>query len=306
MNEIELLQRAYHRVPGPDDETVARARHRLDAASIAAAVPNRSRPRRLTFVAAGLGLAGITAAAIAALTPPRSPAEHTSPVITGVGTGATTRAVLTAAEYRQAMADAVQNHDYVVVQTEAEPNGVFRYWYDTATSASRLQTAARSGAIVYDMASRPASGGGTDMIEYIGKVNQYAQTRAGTSPVTKPSLPAATPQPTRPTAQDWFRTNVANGNLTVIGPTTIDGRPAIELGFTEGSSAEPGYKTGRIYVDATSYLQLRAVESFGGATHTFDYEYLPRTNENLALLWFSAQPGWQQVAWADLPRGLIS
>src|SRR5579863_887139 len=84
--------------------------------------------------------------------------------------------------------------------------------------------------------------------------------------------------------------------------TTLNGRPAIELTFKEvdriGKTIVNGW-TEYLWVDASTYLPLHDVTTFGGPktpTHAVeDFQYLPPTPANLAKLTPSIPAGFRQV-----------
>jgi hypothetical protein len=84
-----------------------------------------------------------------------------------------------------------------------------------------------------------------------------------------------------------IRTEIANGQFTVIGPTELRGQQAIELTINVPPSNEtpPHVTAERMWVNATTYLPMRGyVRTSNGQQSVFDYVFLPSTPERLAEL----------------------
>jgi hypothetical protein len=98
--------------------------------------------------------------------------------------------------------------------------------------------------------------------------------------------------------------DINHENWTVVGHTELDGHDAIKLSWTDAGSAS------YLWVDASTYLPLREVVSLpvGGpgkmisTTDETDYELLPATPANLALLTTPVPAGFTQTATQVLPE----
>ncbi|MFI5928632.1 hypothetical protein ACIA3K_22055 [Micromonospora sp. NPDC051543] len=80
---------------------------------------------------------------------------------------------------------------------------------------------------------------------------------------------------------------VDSGKVTLVGKERLDGRQTVHLQWLGGpDSAMDAAKTAeesmQIWVDAKSYQPVRVVNKLFSGTTTSDYEWLPRTKENLA------------------------
>ncbi len=84
-----------------------------------------------------------------------------------------------------------------------------------------------------------------------------------------------------------IRSEIARGQLRVIGRTELRGRPAIELGMslTSAPGAAVHVTTARLWVNAGTYLPMRQALRFSdGKQDVTDYAFLPPTPANLANL----------------------
>jgi hypothetical protein len=98
--------------------------------------------------------------------------------------------------------------------------------------------------------------------------------------------------------------DIKHENWTVIGHTKLDGHDAIELSWADAGA------TSHLWVDASTYLPLREVANVpvGGpgkmitTTDETDYELLPATPANLALLAAPIPAGFTQTATQVLPE----
>ena len=84
-----------------------------------------------------------------------------------------------------------------------------------------------------------------------------------------------------------IRTEIANGQFTVIGRTVLHGQQAIELKINvpPSSEAPPHVTAERMWVNATTYLPMRDYTRWSnGQQSVFEYVFLPPTPENLAKL----------------------
>lgn len=91
------------------------------------------------------------------------------------------------------------------------------------------------------------------------------------------------------------RSELANQTYVIVGHATIDGRDALEL-----RRADVPELVDTVWVDATSYLPVRSRLStpvgVGSVTttSTIDYDFLPATPANVALLTPVVPPGYTQ------------
>jgi len=99
-----------------------------------------------------------------------------------------------------------------------------------------------------------------------------------------------------------IRAAVANGTLQLVGKETVDGLDTLHLQLI---GPQRMYRID-MWVDVKTYLPVQeiAVKSGGGtgeaefpAAHavTAKYDWLPRTEENLARLVLTAPPGFERV-----------
>jgi hypothetical protein len=88
---------------------------------------------------------------------------------------------------------------------------------------------------------------------------------------------------------------IASGLWRVVGHTSLDGQPAIQLSET-GHAFEPLPVT--LWVDAQTYLPIRLVSGTADADTgegVTDFSFLPPTAANLALLQVPIPPGYPQA-----------
>jgi len=98
--------------------------------------------------------------------------------------------------------------------------------------------------------------------------------------------------------------DIKHENWTVVGHTELDGHDAIKLSWTDAGSVS------YLWVDASTYLPLREVVNLpvGGpgkmitTTDETDYELLPATPANLALLTTPIPAGFTRTATQVLPE----
>ena len=84
-----------------------------------------------------------------------------------------------------------------------------------------------------------------------------------------------------------IRAEIASGQFTVVGPTELHGRRAVELKINvpPNNEAPPHVTAELMWVDATTYLPMREYTHWSnGQRSVFDYVFLPPTAENLAKL----------------------
>ncbi|WP_326561173.1 hypothetical protein [Micromonospora sp. NBC_01796] len=89
---------------------------------------------------------------------------------------------------------------------------------------------------------------------------------------------------------------LATGTLKLVGEETLDGKATVHLQWVPVPSS-----TTDIWVDAESYLPVRKVSAGPKAIDTVDFEWLPRTPENLAKLEGAAPADYKKLPCAPLP-----
>jgi hypothetical protein len=84
-----------------------------------------------------------------------------------------------------------------------------------------------------------------------------------------------------------IRTEIANGQFTIIGRTELHGQRAIKLKINvpPNNEASPHVTAERMWVNATTYLPMRGdMRMSNGQRSVWDYVFLPPTAERLAKL----------------------
>jgi hypothetical protein len=84
------------------------------------------------------------------------------------------------------------------------------------------------------------------------------------------------------------------GEVQTTGHPLLDGRPTIEL----TAQYPAAHSTLQLFVDASSYLPVKSINSSPGTTVSTDYSYLQASSANLGLLQVPIPPGFRQ---ADQP-----
>jgi hypothetical protein len=310
--ELAELRGAFQAVPGPTADALWQARNQVRVQ----ARPMYSLPRRPShrLIAAG-GLAG--AVAVAALTAvvvsSSTPGTAGGPAAASAGVAAPAPATMTLAALRSTVTSAMSSNHSITysTQTFATKTGTetVRMWQADLDRgpAWRVQSLDKSGRVLDDHATRPSSKPKEQQqIEYIGVVNEYAEWNFTPKPVPNKPAPPTT-QPKAPvSAKDWFQTNLADGNLTLVGPTTLNGKAAILVKSTEGAKSDTYFKTSQMWIDAKTYLPLRDAVTMSGDTTVIDYSYLADNAANRAQLWITPKSSWKKVSSANLPRNLVS
>ena len=100
-----------------------------------------------------------------------------------------------------------------------------------------------------------------------------------------------------------IRAEIADGQFTVVGPTELNGRQAIELQINvpPNNEAPPHVTAARLWVDATTYLPMQQfLQMSNGEQNTADYTFLPPTPENLANLRPEIPAGYTQVGYPQV------
>ncbi|GAB3947842.1 hypothetical protein [Micromonospora vulcania] len=105
---------------------------------------------------------------------------------------------------------------------------------------------------------------------------------------------------------DGLKRALDNGKLTLVGKESVDGKPAVHLQWLGGpDSAMDQAKTTeasmQIWVDSETYLPVRVISKGFGGTTTTNFEWLPRTPENLAKLEVTAPAGYQKLPCVPMP-----
>jgi hypothetical protein len=303
----------------------ARMRQRMAGAHVppgtvdvpGAAREGRRRLRRRRLLATG---AAVGAALVLAAVPVAAHDRAGSPAAGGAGpTDARTGAAATLAAYRGAALSALERTDMIehTWYKSTSPTGSQRsesWVYATPTSSlSRDQSFDGAGHLIHDLADRTVYRGGyrgeARFIEYIGKVNEYATWTLRLSPnPDKPrpnASPSGSPPDGAPARSARLKAALASHSLALVGPTTLDGRPAILLSYVEGAPSDRDVKHGRLWLDPTTYRSMQNIVTMGDTTTTITYEYLAPTAANLSHLWFTPQPGWRRVPADRLPRDLL-
>lgn len=99
---------------------------------------------------------------------------------------------------------------------------------------------------------------------------------------------------------------VDSGKITLVGKERLNGRQTVHLQWLGGpDSAMDAAKTAeesmQIWVDAKSYLPVRVVNKVLTGTTTSDYEWLPRSKENLAKVTVSPPADYRKLPCAPTP-----
>jgi hypothetical protein len=111
-----------------------------------------------------------------------------------------------------------------------------------------------------------------------------------------------------PATADLLRSALSAGSLQLVGNTTVNGEPAVELSLLVPPPSAIGLSySDTFYLDASSYLPIREISHFqnkqlpgappansGSTEH--DFTFLPPTSANLALLQPSIPSGLTQVS----------
>ncbi|MGC4773389.1 hypothetical protein ACLQ25_31025 [Micromonospora sp. DT44] len=99
---------------------------------------------------------------------------------------------------------------------------------------------------------------------------------------------------------------VDSGKVTLVGKERLNGRQTVHLQWLGGpDSAMDAAKTAeesmQIWVDAQSYRPVRVVSKVFTGTTTSDYEWLPRTEENLAKVTVSPPADYRKLPCTPTP-----
>jgi hypothetical protein len=82
-----------------------------------------------------------------------------------------------------------------------------------------------------------------------------------------------------------------NGEFQIAGHPLLDGRPTIEL----TAQYPAAHSTLQLFVDASSYLPVKSINSSPGTTDSTYYTYLPASSANLGLLQVPIPTGFRQT-----------
>jgi hypothetical protein len=99
-----------------------------------------------------------------------------------------------------------------------------------------------------------------------------------------------------------IRTEIADGQFTVIGRTELNGQQAIELKINvpPSNEAAPHTTAERLWVNAATYLPMREYQRMSsGQQNVFDYVFLSPTARNLAKLRLVVPAGYSRVSCAQ-------
>ena len=275
--------------------------------------PRRAgRPRQLRLIlpaaaaaAAALGLA------VALLPGPGSP--HPAPSALPAA-ASVAKAMLTAFD---AAAGDIE-YETVTGTKDGATVDVYRGWSWPAQPAAGQRTISRT---LFSEATRPGSAvrpvEDTEVDSVTPPANASDQVTLvcfrGTTPPGCGFGDANTPPGTwsRSTAQGQFGSDVsagatfnparlvhgiASGAWRVVGHTTLDGQPAIELSGTSDAAFTPLPVT--LWVDAQTYLPIRLISGAAAADtglDVIDFSFLPPTAANLAVLQVPIPPGYPQA-----------
>jgi hypothetical protein len=117
-------------------------------------------------------------------------------------------------------------------------------------------------------------------------VNHAAQTWSDLKATLVPPLESPGPTP------ESIRKDIAAGGYRVVGPVSLDGRPAIEFVRTAPGR---GVRDERLWVDPGSFLPVREVATAQHGSTEEDFEFLSSTDANLALLQPVIPPGFTRT-----------
>lgn len=268
-------------------------------------VPNRSTQRARRVLAAAAVAAVVAGGGAVLASGAGSPARHTaatggaptSPAAATLG-----RHIETAAYVVDHLKAAVDGNTAVLVTLAHGPNAETGQPVTTETWSSATSPTTRSE--VLDAAGNPVSG---DILTVSAKqttavhINYEHRTWStrtypfGSS--SSSSAPAPLPETPDQTAAQ-LQAAVRTGAVTVVGTATVDGQRAIELRQVVAADGAISAGVMRTWVDPTTYLPLREVDTSSGQRFVTDYRWLPDTSANRRLLTATAAipAGFTQVA----------
>ncbi|MEU0547291.1 hypothetical protein [Micromonospora sp. NPDC005979] len=100
---------------------------------------------------------------------------------------------------------------------------------------------------------------------------------------------------------------VDSGKVTLVGEERLDGRQTVHLQWLGGpdsamdAAAKTAEESMQIWVDKKSYLPVRVVNKLFTGTTTSDYEWLPRSKENLAKVTVSPPADYRKLPCTPTP-----
>ena len=241
-------------------------------------------------IAIGIGAATLagTAGAVVALTATSTPAPRPQPTAAHAGTAAATPG-----ELRNAILTAfsgVGGDIFYAKITEIYPgkmskwNGVSQSW------AYPLQPQAGQKAYVRNLVvpSSPGDKGDSELIytepsaseQSIPTKTEVIYVQYGNR--TWSDTTALVAEQTETASLQALRESIANGKLTVVRKTVIDGQTVLELTTRSKDSSKGSVETW--WVNPATWLPVRTLSIDGGVTNQVDYGFLPPTPANIAKL----------------------
>jgi hypothetical protein len=99
---------------------------------------------------------------------------------------------------------------------------------------------------------------------------------------------------------------VDSGKVTLVGKERLNGRQTVHLQWLGGpdsalDAAKTAEESMQIWVDAESYLPVRVINKLFTGTTTSDYEWLPRTRDNLAKVTVSPPADYRKLPCTPTP-----
>ncbi|MGV9210293.1 hypothetical protein ACTFTM_00350 [Micromonospora sp. RB23] len=103
-----------------------------------------------------------------------------------------------------------------------------------------------------------------------------------------------------------LRSAVDSGKVTLVGKEQLNGRQTVHLQWLGGpdssmDAAKATEESMQIWVDAQSYRPVRVVNKLLTGTTTSDYEWLPRTKDNLAKVTVSPPADYRKLPCTPTP-----
>lgn len=259
----------------------------LTAAPGLAATVRRRRSRQRWTLTGGLVLPVVAVGVVVALAvtsattgvrggPPRSgePQPHTVAYVV--------------ARSEEALDGTRDSISYTVVNRD--DGSVGHFWTDS--DSSRTLMVSRDGPVnAPTLAVRHIISGGRATVLTVDYAHHVWWQK--TYPYTWPAgrTPAPNPPKSLPGNSDDIRTQLANGDLILVGIEQVAGHTAEHL--RTAHELEPGHYMD-IWVDSTTYLPVRMAIHAGQTSWSITYEWLPRTPENLARLELTPPAGFTE------------
>lgn len=258
---------------------------------------NRRRTRALGFAAATPVLAAVAVGATLAL----------APAGTGGG-GATAEApeMLTVGYVAERTATALNGlSGYVQHETakhqgrDGKPASMIELWADPTTKRERQDNKIFYG----DVRSYTVALDGSTAVELNhDKKKWWTSQLASLTPADSNQVQHLPPSLN---PKDLKRA-VDSGKVTLVGKEQLNGRQTVHLQWLGGpdsamDTAKSVEESMQIWVDAKSYLPVRVVDKLFTGTTTSDYEWLPRTEDNLAKVTVSPPADYRKLPCAPTP-----